>query len=61
MSYDAFSMAGLGQGLSSAQYNPYLDDPSGMGGSSSMFQQQNAFAAPIQPVRLVVQGCMVSS
>ncbi|KAH6688919.1 PAB-dependent poly(A)-specific ribonuclease subunit PAN3 [Plectosphaerella plurivora] len=51
MAYDAFSMAGLGQGLSTAQYNPYLDDPSGMGASSSIFQQQNAFAAPIQPLQ----------
>lgn len=43
-------MTSLGQGLPPTPFNPYVEDPTAMGNSNALFQQQNAYAAPLQPV-----------
>lgn len=50
--YDPFGMASVGQSLPPAQFNPYAEDHSGMGAAgASYFQNQAAFAAPLQPLQ----------
>ncbi|KAL2758368.1 hypothetical protein ACRALDRAFT_2040569 [Sodiomyces alcalophilus JCM 7366] len=42
LAYDAFSLSTLGPALPGAQYNPYAEDPTALGGTSAFFQQQNS-------------------
>lgn len=50
--YDPYAMGGVGQALPAAQFNPYAEDPTGMGAhGSAYYQNQAAFAAPLQPLQ----------
>lgn len=52
LSFDPFTMPNVGQALPATPFNPYADDPTGLAGSSAAyFQHQNAYTAPLQPVR----------
>ncbi|KAF6840690.1 Pab-dependent poly(A)-specific ribonuclease subunit PAN3 [Colletotrichum plurivorum] len=52
LSYDPFTIPNVGQPLPATPYNPYAEDPTGLGGSgAAFFQHQNAYSAPLQPLQ----------
>ncbi|KAF9872221.1 hypothetical protein CkaCkLH20_10313 [Colletotrichum karsti] len=52
LNYDPFTMPGVAQALPPTPFNPYADDPTGLGGSSAAyFQHQNAYTAPLPPLQ----------
>ncbi|EGY20692.1 PAB-dependent poly(A)-specific ribonuclease subunit PAN3 [Verticillium dahliae VdLs.17] len=51
LTFDAFSMANLNQGLPQTPFNPYAEDPTALASTGAFFQQQNPFAAHTQPLQ----------
>jgi PAB-dependent poly(A)-specific ribonuclease subunit 3 len=54
ISYDPFAMATVAATVPTPQFNPYLEDGSGLAGAgAAYFQTQNAFAPSVQPVSYI--------
>lgn len=51
--FDAFTMSAVAQAMPTAQFNPYLEDNSGMAAAGSYYASATNYAAPAQPVSFV--------